>query len=283
MTPTGTRPIAVTIAGSDSSGGAGIQADIKTFAALGVYGASVITCLTAQNTRGVSGVHAVPSHFISAQIDAIASDLDVVAIKTGMLFDVATARAVAKGLDAFATTAVVVDPVMVATSGDVLLSPDAIDVVRAQILPRAVVITPNRAEAATLLDTKIATTRDEMRAQARQLLQFGCRAVLITGGDLTAGENSSEQNLAIDCLVTADSDEIFSAPRIETGNTHGTGCTLSAAITAALAQGLPLAVSVRGAKDFVTGALKAARSLKIGHGAGPLDHAWATHHTAATP
>lgn len=261
-------PIALTIAGSDSSGGAGIQADLKTFTALGVYGASVITALTAQNTRGVTGVLAIPPGFIGEQIDSVAGDLNIKAVKTGMLGDTATVEAVVAGLKRHNIKTAVIDPVMVATSGDVLLRPDAIDAVRTQLLPLALLITPNLAEAAKLLDCDPATTLDQMNGQARRLLQFGPRGVLIKGGHMQGDE-------AIDVLVTPNGTTHYSAPRIETRNTHGTGCTLSAAITAQLALGLELGEAMRLAKLFLTGALIAGAKQVVGSGAGPVDHLFA--------
>lgn len=261
-------PIALTIAGSDPSGGAGIQADLKTFAAFGIYGASVITALTAQNTVRVSGIHGVPQDFIRAQFDAVTSDLAVSAIKTGMLGDAATVETVVACLASRPVVPVVVDPVMVATSGDVLLAADAIAAVRETLIPRATVITPNIPEAAQLLAQPAATTIDEMIAQARALLALGCGAVLIKGGH---GADDS----ATDVLVAAGGVRTFSRPRLATRNTHGTGCTLSAAIAAGLADGLDLSRAVERAKDFVWQALRSGATRAIGHGHGPVDHAFA--------
>jgi hydroxymethylpyrimidine/phosphomethylpyrimidine kinase len=259
-------PIALTIAGSDSSGGAGIQADLKTFTALGVYGASVITALTAQNTRGVSAIHAVPPKFVAQQIDAVAEDLSIGAIKTGMLNDRDTVLAVAAGIRRHKLHPLVVDPVMVATSGDLLLAPDAIAAVRDALLPLADLITPNLAEAARLLDQPIAADEIDMRAQGDALLALGPKAVLIKGGHGTGTEAS-------DILVLRDAPaERISLPRIDTLNTHGTGCTLSAAIAAFLARGEPIAAATAAGKQFVHAAILDARDLRIGHGAGPVDH-----------
>ncbi len=262
-------PIAVTIAGSDSSGGAGIQADLKTFSALDVYGACVITALTAQNTRGVSAIHDVPADFITAQIDAVFSDLKVNAVKIGMLSVPAAIEAVAAGLDRWKQSLVVLDPVMVATSGDRLLAPEAIEVLKRELFPRALVITPNLAEAAALLDAPLAQSEDEMRAQAERLLGLGANAVLIKGGH--AGGT-----LSIDLLVTREAVARLIALRFETKNTHGTGCTLSAAIAAGLAKGRRLAEAAAEAKDYVTSAIGAADQLDIGQGHGPVHHfhAW---------
>jgi hydroxymethylpyrimidine/phosphomethylpyrimidine kinase len=261
--------IAVTIAGSDSGGGAGIQADLKTFSALGVYGASVITALTAQNTQGVTGIHDVPPDFIMAQIDAVFSDLAVNAVKIGMLSVPAAIEAVAAGLDRWKQTLVVLDPVMVASSGDRLLAPAAIDILKSALIPRALVITPNLPEAAALLDAPIAETESEMRAQAEKLLALGAKAVLIKGGHAGGTE-------AIDLLVSREAVARLSAERVATKNTHGTGCTLSSAIAAGLAKGQRLGEAVSDAKQYVTEAIGCADELEVGHGHGPVHHfhAW---------
>lgn len=263
-----TPPVALTIAGSDPSGGAGIQADLKTFSALGVYGATVITVLTAQNTRGVSGVFAIPADFIRAEFRAVISDLPVSAIKTGMLSDRATVEAVAELLGEVPDIPVVVDPVMVATSGDTLLSSDAIDAVRQRLVPRANLITPNLPEAAKLLDEPPAASPDEMLAQAGKLLQLGCAAVLLKGGHGPGPE-------ALDILFDGKEQHILKRPRIDTRNTHGTGCTLSAAITSHMARGDTLLRSVEAAKRFVWDALVSGAALAIGSGNGPVDHLFA--------
>ena len=261
--------IAVTIAGSDSSGGAGVQADLKTFSALGVYGASVITALTAQNTRGVSGIHDIPAAFITEQIDAVFSDLKVGAVKIGMLSQPAAIKAVAAGLKRHDVKNVVLDPVMVAASGDRLLAPEAVEVLLRVLIPRATLITPNLPEAAALLDTMEATTEPEMKDQAQQLLELGAKAVLLKGGHTTGTES-------VDFLVQPTSVARLAADRIPTVNTHGTGCTLSSAIAAGLAKGLPLAEAVREGKAYVTAAIAASSKLHIGHGFGPTHHfhAW---------
>lgn len=260
-----TPPIALTIAGSDPSGGAGIQADLKTFAALGVYGASIITALTAQNTKGVTGVFAVPPDFIRAQFDAVMSDLTVSAVKTGMLADAATVAAVTDALQQSKPPYIVVDPVMVATSGDRLIDSAAVTAVRNRLIPRATVITPNLPEAAALLETRIARSSDDMRDQAKALLQLGCGAVLLKGGH-------GEGDEALDLLVTASEEMHLVKPRIKTQNTHGTGCTLAAAIAAHLANGLTLPAAAEAAKDFVWQALRSAATQQIGAGHGPVDH-----------
>ena len=261
--------IAVTIAGSDSSGGAGIQADLKTFSALGVYGASVITALTAQNTRGVSGIHDVPPAFITAQIDAVFSDLEVGAVKIGMLSQPEAINAVAAGLKRYEVKNVVLDPVMVAASGDRLLAPEAVEVLRRVLIPGATLITPNLPEAAALLGGLEGTTEPEMKDQAQQLLDLGAKAVLLKGGHAEGAES-------VDFLVQPTSVARLAADRIATVNTHGTGCTLSSAIAAGLAKGLSLAEAVREGKAYVTAAIAASGKLHIGHGFGPTHHfhAW---------
>ena len=260
-----TVPIALTIAGSDSSGGAGIQADLKTFAALGVYGASVITALTAQNTKGVAGIHGVPADFVTAQMDAVFSDLDIAAVKIGMLGSAAVIAAVAAGLERHRARNVVLDPVMVASSGEKLLHPDALAALRDSDLRRTRVLTPNLPEAAALLGMPAARDEAEMRSQGEKLLTLGAGAVLIKGGHCTGPES-------VDFLVDADACTRYAAPRIATKNTHGTGCTLSSAVAAGLAKGLALADAVREAKAYVSAAIAAADRLKVGSGRGPLHH-----------
>ncbi|MGE0698602.1 MAG: bifunctional hydroxymethylpyrimidine kinase/phosphomethylpyrimidine kinase [Hyphomicrobiaceae bacterium] len=259
------RQIALTIAGSDSSGGAGIQADLKTFGAHGVYGASVISALTAQNTRGVQGVHAVPAAFVASQLASVLGDLDVRAAKTGMLADAAIIRAVVDGLAGVPALPLVVDPVMVATSGDLLLAREAIDTLRTALVPRALLLTPNLPEAAALLGEPIATDEDDARRQLSRLAALGARAVLLKGGHGTGDE--AVDLLAIDGRIVR-----LSAPRIPTRNTHGTGCTLAAAITARLAQGRDLETAVRQAKAYVHAAIASGRDLGVGGGNGPVDH-----------
>ena len=260
-----TTPVALTIAGSDSSGGAGIQADLKTFAALGVYGASVITALTAQNTRGVSGIHLVPPEFVTAQIDAVLSDLDVKAIKIGMVAQRATIEAIADALQRWSPAAIVLDPVMVATSGDRLLAPEAVAALRTRLIPRAAILTPNLPEAAALLDEPVAAGAAEIEAQGRRLLALGCPVVLIKGGHGGGSES-------IDYLVSAAGTLALSAPRSPTRNTHGTGCSLSSAIAAGLARGASLETAVREAKSWVSAAIAAADRFSVGHGHGPIHH-----------
>jgi len=256
--------IALTIAGSDSSGGAGIEADLKTFSALGVYGACVITALTAQNTKGVFGIHEVPADFIAAQMDAVFSDLDVGAVKIGMLANAPAIDAVAAGLERHRARNVVLDPVMMASSGERLLSGDAVGRLR-QLIGRVRVLTPNLSEAAALLDVPIARDEAAMRVQADQMLAMGAGAVLIKGGHLAGRES-------VDLLVDADGCVRLAAPRIETRNTHGTGCTLASAVAAGLAKGLVLGQAAEAAKAYVSAAIAAADRLKIGHGNGPVHH-----------
>jgi hydroxymethylpyrimidine/phosphomethylpyrimidine kinase len=257
--------IAVTIAGSDSGGGAGIQADLKTFSALGVYGASVVTALTAQNTQGVAAIHPVPADFVTAEIDAVFSDLKVDAVKIGMLGAPDVIAAVAEGLDRWRQRRVVLDPVMVATSGDALVPDGAVAAIRDLLMPRALIVTPNLPEAARLTGEPMAAGRAAMEAQARRLLALGAHAVLIKGGH-AGGEESA------DFLLTAVSSRWLVAPRIATDNTHGTGCTLSSAIAAKLALGRHLEGAVIAAKDYLTQALAAADTLEIGKGRGPVHH-----------
>ena len=266
-------PIAVTIAGSDSGGGAGIEADLKTFSALGVYGAAVVTALTAQNTNGVFGVHEVPADFIAAQTDAVFTDLDIAAVKIGMLGTAGAIDVVAAALDRYRPRNVVLDPVTVATSGECLLRGDAAGHLRA-LISRVRVITPNLPEAAALLDVPQARDEDEMRAQAESLLKLGPGAVLMKGGHLNDKLGGGSES--VDLLVEAGACMRLTAPRVATKNTHGTGCTLSSAVAAGLARGLPLERAVREAKDYVSAAIAAADRLSVGSGRGPLHHfhAW---------
>ena len=266
MTPTVPHaPVALTIAGSDSSGGAGIQADLKTFAALGVYGASAITALTAQNTTGVTGIHVVPPDVVRAQIEAVLDDLDVGAIKIGMVPARATMEAIADALARRPQANIVLDPVMVATSGARLMQADAVEALRVRLIPQAVLLTPNLPEAAALTGGAPAGGEAEMARQGEALLRLGARAVLVKGGH-SGGETS------VDILVDAQGVTRFSAPRIATRNTHGTGCTLSAAIAACLAKGADLREAVAMAKRYLTAALMAADRLAVGKGKGPLHH-----------
>ncbi len=252
---------ALTIAGSDSGGGAGIQADLKTFAAHGVFGTSAITAVTAQNTLGVTGVHVIPADMVRAQIDAVIGDLGADAIKIGMLATAAIIEAVAAAIDAHHLTPVVLDPVMVAKGGSRLLAPDAIDAMRL-LLPRAALVTPNLAEAEVLTGL---TVRDAagMEAAARALVDAGAAAALVKGGHLAS-------DAIVDLLWDGRTLHRFEAHRIDTPHTHGTGCTLAAAIAAGLALGVPLSASVTEAHRYVQAAIASAPGLGKRHG--PLNH-----------
>ena len=260
-----TVPVALTIAGSDSSGGAGIQADLKTFAALGVYGASVITALTAQNTLRVSGIHQVPAEFVTAQIDAVFSDLAVGAVKIGMVAQLDNIDAIAAGLKRWSPKHVVLDPVIVATSGDRLVASEAIEALRSKLIPCASIITPNLPEAAALLGEPVAESEAAVEHQGKRLLAMGCRAVLIKGGH---GEGAE----SIDYLIDPQGTRALAAPRVATKNTHGTGCSLSSAIAAGLAKGEGLETAVRNAKAWISAAISAADRFSVGHGHGPIHH-----------
>lgn len=261
------QAIALTIAGSDSSGGAGIQADLKSFSALGVYGASVITAVTAQNTCGVKSIEAVSPTMIADQIEAVFSDLDVSAVKIGMVGGVDAIMTVASTLRrclARRPFPIVLDPVMIAKSGDVLLPQDAVAAMRAELLPLATVLTPNLPEAAALLGREIARETHDTRAQAHQLRALGPDYVLMKGGH-------SDGEICTDLLL-GEIETILSAPRIHTRNTHGTGCSLSSAIAAGLAQGMSVVEATRQAHDWLHHAIVAADDLHIGSGHGPVHH-----------
>jgi hydroxymethylpyrimidine/phosphomethylpyrimidine kinase len=258
-----TYPCALTIAGSDSGGGAGIQADLKTFSAQGVYGASVITALTAQNTVGVRAIHTAPCDVIAAQIDAVLEDLPIRAVKIGMLASADIICTVADRLRAHHPPAVVLDPVMVAKSGDPLLHADAVAALTADLLPLATILTPNLPEAACLLGLE---TIDDPESAARALLALGPAAVLVKGGHGTG-------DMVTDVLVLRDgTPHSFSHPRLPTPNTHGTGCTLSSAIAAGLAKGAPLPHAVDIAITWLHGAI--AHAWPLGSGHGPVHHFW---------
>jgi hydroxymethylpyrimidine/phosphomethylpyrimidine kinase len=254
----------MTIAGSDSGGGAGIQADIKTFSALDVFATSVITAVTAQNTRGVSAVEDISPTMIREQMRAVLADIGVHAIKIGMVSRCETILAVAEGLADYRGP-VVLDPVMVATSGDRLLRKDAISALIASLVPKATIVTPNLPEAALLTGMPVAETRSDMIRQAEVILNAGASGVLIKGGHGTGRDS-------IDLLLDQSGVTEFSAPRVDTKNDHGTGCTLAAAITAGLARGLSLHESVGAAKTYLQDALIAGRNLSIGGGHGPVHH-----------
>ena len=256
--------IALTIAGSDSGGGAGIQADLKTFQQFGVFGTSVIVALTAQNTRGVRAVETVPEAMIAAQLTALAEDLPPAALKTGMLAEAGIVRLVAKAIRENGWSPLVLDPVMVSTSGHRLLSTEAEDVIRDSLLPLAALVTPNLDEAAVLTG-RVVHDVPTMERAGETLVRFGAAAALVKGGHLP-----DDGGALIDVLVTPEGIRQFSHPRLDTTSTHGTGCTLSAAVTAGLALGRPLATAVADALDFVHRAMTAAPGLGGGHG--PLDH-----------
>lgn len=261
-------PIALTIAGSDSSGGAGIQADLRTFSALGVYGATVITALTAQNTTGVQAVETVSPGFVSRQLRSVLEDLDVSAAKTGMLANAGIIEAVIACLAKFPDLPLIVDPVMVATSGDALLDPDAVGAVKSLLLPRATLITPNLPEAARLLEEPLAHDEAAARRQIQRLAALGARAVLLKGGHGSGPE-------AVDLLWIDGEISRLAGPRIVTRNTHGTGCTLSAAIVARTALGADLKTAVGDAKCYLHHAIGSGAGFRVGHGSGPVDHLFA--------
>ena len=258
----------LTIAGSDSSGGAGIQADLKTFAANGCYGMSVITALTAQNTQGGAAIHAAPVDFVAKQIDAVLADVGADAVKIGMLFSPELIETVARKLKEYRVTRIVLDPVMVAQSGDKLLRDDAVAALRTRLIPLAEIVTPNVPEAEVLLGTKIGTLAGAAAA-AEELMRFDCRNVLVKGGHLE-GEASD------DCLFLGAEKRLvrLAGARIETRNNHGTGCTLSSAIAAFLARGFEMEEAVRRAKAYVAAAIQAGAAYRIGHGHGPVHHFW---------
>lgn len=263
-------PTILSIAGTDPSGGAGIQADLKAFSALGGYGTTVITALVAQTTTGVSEVHDVPPEFVRSQLDTLLTDVRVDAVKIGMLSSTEIIEVVAAAIDTYRLPNVVVDPVMVAKSGDRLLAADAVEALRTVLLPRADLITPNLPEAADLLGEEEATDLDRMHDQAERLLALGPRRVLLKGGHLS-GPTST------DLLLSADGDvETLTADRVNTTNTHGTGCTLSSAIATLRPQRPTWSQAVRDAKDYLTEALRHADKLDIGKGKGPVHHfhAW---------
>ena len=258
-------PIALTIAGSDSGGGAGIQADLKTFHAFEVFGTSVVTAITAQNTRAVTAVQRVEPRVVRAQMDALAVDLPPAATKSGMLADAEIIDAVADGLEGGGFGPYVLDPVMVAASGARLLEADAVGALRRRLVPLARLVTPNLAEAAILADRPVAVA-DDMRAAGERILELGCEAVLVKGGHL-AGDTVE------DILMTGSGERTWRAPKLDAGNPHGTGCTLSAAITAGLAHGRPLEAAVQDALAFTRRAI--ATAPVRGGGSRPLNH-WAS-------
>ena len=258
----------LTIAGSDSGGGAGIQGDLKTFAAHGVYGMSAITAVTAQNTAGLMAVAVLDADFVTAQIEAVASDIAIHATKTGMLANVAIVEAVAAAIQDLDLPLVVVDPVMIAKSGDRLLDPDAIDMIRRELVPRALLVTPNIPEAEVLTGVAIHSIADAREA-ARLIREMGATSVIIKGGHAPGHE-------LIDLLLEGDRFVEFRTPRIETRHTHGTGCAFASAIAANLALGHNVAESAARAQRYVAGAIR--HGLPIGHGHGPLNHFWRPEH-----
>jgi hydroxymethylpyrimidine/phosphomethylpyrimidine kinase len=256
----------LTIAGSDSGGGAGIQADLKTFAAIGCYGMSVITALTAQNTQGVTAIHALPPSFAIEQMAAVFTDIGADAVKIGMLYSAELIEAISEALNKYRARNIVLDPVMVAQSGDKLLQDDAIQAIKDHLMPVADVVTPNLPEAEVLLGQKIEGFEDMQRA-ARSLAQFGSRSVLIKGGHL-------EESISTDLLYLTEEDRfvILEAERIASTNNHGTGCTLSSAIAAYMAKGNDIENAADKAKTFIHHAIRAGAAYKIGHGHGPVHH-----------
>lgn len=260
----------LTIATSDSGGGAGIQADLKTISAMGCYGMSALAALTAQNTHEVRGIHALPPEFVALQIDTVIEDLGVDAVKIGMLFNSEIIETVAKRLKAHAVEQVVLDPVMVSQSGSKLIEDEAIEALKHFLFPLSTTVTPNRPEAEALSGITI-KDRSEMEEVARSLLEYGSESVLLKGGHF-------EEEHSLDCLVLREPDEEgndiywYKAIRITTNNTHGTGCTLSSAIASGLAKGETLPKSVENAKDYITGAIEAGSRYRIGRGSGPLHH-----------
>ena len=257
-------PVMLSIAGSDPSGGAGMQADLKTASALDVYGATVVTALTVQNTLGVTGIHAVPPAFIVEQYVSVVTDLDVRAVKIGMLGTVEVVEAVAGMLRDHPVPAVVVDPVMVATSGDRLVPEDAVAAIRELLLPLATVVTPNVPEAEVLSGLSIAG-EDDLETVGRALLALGPQHVLVKGGHLPGMQS-------VDVLVSAGGAQHFAAPRVRTPHTHGTGCTLSSAIASYVVRGSSVPDAVAAAKSYLTRALVAGAALDVGRGNGPVDH-----------
>lgn len=256
----------VSIAGSDPSGGAGVQADLKAFSAHATFGMTVVTALTAQSTRGVAGVHPVPAHFVRQQMDTLFTDATVHAVKIGMLGTSEVTEAVAEAIDRHALPNVVVDPVMVAKSGDRLLERSAVEALRATLLPRADLVTPNLPEAADLLEEPEAADLATMRAQAQRLLALGPRRVLLKGGHLRGGDS-------VDVLVSADAEPVeFRSPRIISRNTHGTGCTLSSSIAALLPRRPDARTAVEEAKAYLTEAIRRAHEIDAGGGQGPVHH-----------
>ncbi len=258
-------PIVLSIAGSDPSGGAGIQADLKTFSALGAYGGAVMTALTAQNTRGVTGIHNVPPDFVALQIDTVFADLQIDAVKIGMISTAEIARTVAGSLRRARAHDIVLDPVMIAKSGHALLDPAAVAALREELVPLATIITPNLPEAGVLLDGEVPRTLDEMRDAVRALHRLGSAYVYLKGGHLGGDESP---DLFYDGRTTVE----LTATRVDTTNTHGTGCTLSSAIAALIPQRADVKTAVAEAKAYLTAAIAASGDLRVGSGHGPVHH-----------
>ena len=259
-------PIVLTIAGSDSGGGAGVQADIKAISATGSYACSVVTAITAQNTLGVSGIFPIPLEYVEKQLDAVFTDLNIVAVKVGMLADSDIIQLVAKKLKQYAPQYLVVDPVMVTTNGDLLLEKSAIETLKTVLFPLADIITPNLPEGAALIDIPTPSDEKGMFTMVPALRNVGASAILLKGGQLENDQNSN------DLLITETTTEKLNAKRIKTKNNHGTGCSLSSSIASYLAQGYALPTAVKRAKDYITQALTHADLLEIGQGRGPIHH-----------
>ncbi len=259
-------PVVLSIAGSDSGGGAGIQADIKAISATGSYACTAITAITSQNTLGVDAIFPVPVSHIETQLDAVFRDLSVAAVKVGMLADSDIICAVVNKLEQYQARHIVVDPVMVATSGDRLLENSALEALRDRLLPLADIITPNLPEASTLLGVSMAETKSDIETMIEPLRQMGRSAILLKGGHFDASPVSR------DFLILPDQTRYLDAPRVKTENTHGTGCTLSSAIASYLAQGFDIPTSVEKAKRYITQAISHSDNLNVGHGHGPVHH-----------
>ncbi len=266
-----TTPIVLTIAGSDSGGGAGIQADIKAISATGSYACSVITAITSQNTLGVSAIHPIPLAHIESQLDAVFSDLNVVAVKIGMLADAAIITLVARKIQQYAPKFLVIDPVMVASSGDLLLAQDAISTLKKELIPMADLLTPNLPEGAALVGKAVPQNEDDMGGMIEDLRALGAKAVLLKGGHLEHDVNSN------DLLIQQQSSELLRAKRYNTPNTHGTGCTLSSAIASYLAQGNRLHKAVYLGKQYISQAISHSDELEVGQGHGPVHHFFPGH------
>ncbi|MCG9629850.1 bifunctional hydroxymethylpyrimidine kinase/phosphomethylpyrimidine kinase [Vibrio sp. Isolate30] len=264
-------PIVLTIAGSDSGGGAGIQADIKAMSATGSFACSVITAITSQNTQGVSAIFPIPLDHVSSQLDAVFSDLNVAAVKVGMLADSSIIKVVADKVKQFQPKHLVIDPVMVATSGDLLLEQSAISTLKEELIPLADIITPNLPEGAALTGKPVPESEADMQNMVEELRTLGAKAVLLKGGHLEQDENSN------DLLILPTRTTLISAKRFPTKNTHGTGCTLSSAIASYLAQGNDLTQAVELGKRYISEAIAHADQLDVGQGHGPVNHFYAGH------